>query len=202
LNSAFFTFTKITQPQPRQLLDQPNLLLRLGLCRNFPLTLITAGPSFDETRLLTTFAHNSEMALAWYTLDKNDRDLAVFCRYLLQALRMVHPSFGQTFEQLLEQSLKGARQVSLMTRLATEFNSNLELLKNTPSETFRETLIVLNDFQLAESLEVNLFVQKLIWGLPAAFHLVITTRRVPRDLQLTQLAARQMLLVLGPGDMA
>jgi hypothetical protein len=114
---------------------------------------------------------------------------------------MVYPSFGPAFEQLLEQSLKGTRQVSLMARLAAEFNTDLELLKNTPSETFRETLIVLNDFQLAESLEVNLFVQKLIWGLPTAFHLVITTRRVPKDLQLTQLAAKQMLLVLGPGDM-
>src|SRR5689334_6450824 len=97
---------KITLPQSKRLLRRSRLLAALECCQNYPLGVISAGSGFGKTSLLIDFAHQCQMALAWYTLDESDRDPATFCLYLLGAVRQVYPSFGQSFEQLLEHNLK------------------------------------------------------------------------------------------------
>lgn len=195
-------FTKINHPQPRQILSRPRLLDCLGRCRDYRLLLISAATGFGKTSLLTDFARSSEMALAWYSLDESDRDPAVFCRYLLYSFREIYPSFGQSFEELLEQNLKELHQESIIFRLAEEFVANLELLRRNPLENFRETLLVLDDFQFAESFGVNRFVQRLVWWLPEKIHLIISSRVMPEDLLITRLTAKQMMTALGPRDLA
>ncbi|HEX2910611.1 MAG TPA: BTAD domain-containing putative transcriptional regulator [Chloroflexia bacterium] len=194
--------TKINPPQARKLLRRARLLAQLEKSCDYNLTLVSAGTGFGKTSLLTDFARNSDLALAWYLMDESDRDPAVFCRYLLYSVRQLYPTFGSSFEELLEQNLKELHQESILFRLAEEFVSNLEQLKQEAGEDFRQTLLVLDDFQFAESFGVNRFVQRLIWWLPQSFHLIISTRSQPQDLMLTRLLAKQMITSLGPGDLA
>ncbi len=199
MNRTFLT--KINPPQARQLLSRQRLLESLERCRDYRLLLISAATGFGKTSLLVDFARHSDMALAWYTLDESDRDPATFCRFLLQSVRLIYPSFGQSFQQLLEQNLKELHQEPIIYRLAEEFIADLELLEQNSAEDFRETLLVLDDFQFAESFGVNRFVQRLIWWLPPAFHVIIATRALPEDLMLNKMLAKQMMSVLGPADL-
>lgn len=194
--------TKINPPQPRQLLSRPRLLAYLERSRDYRLVLISAGTGFGKTTLLTDFARKSDMALAWYALDESDRDPAVFCRYLLMSVRQIYPQFGLSFEELLEQNLKELHHEAIVFRLAEEFITNLEQMKAEMGDKFQPTLLVLDDFQFAESFGVNRFMQRLIWWLPEGFHIIIATRALPDDLMITRLTAKQMMIALGPRDMA
>lgn len=194
--------TKIRLPQTKtRLLTRPRLLSLLESGREYPLTLISAGTGFGKTTLLVDFAHRAQLALSWYSLDESDRDPAVFCNYLLYSVRQVYPSFGRSFEQLLAQNLKDLHQEPIIQRLVEEFIADLELLSQEEPE-FRETLLVLDDFQFAESFGVNRFVQRLIWWLPAEFHIIIATRSLPEDLMLSKLLAKQMVTIIGSGELA
>jgi ATP/maltotriose-dependent transcriptional regulator MalT len=175
-------------------------------CTNYKLTLISAPAGYGKTTLLTDYARSSDMALCWYTLDERDRDPAVFCLYLLHSVRQIYPEFGKSFEELLNYNTTELHQEAIIGRLAEEFIANLEELRDSNSGSleanFRETLLVLDDYQFAESLEVNRFLQRLVWWLPEQFHLIIATRAVPEDLAITKLAAKQMLTIINRTDLA
>lgn len=183
-------------------MSRPRLLSALERCQNYRLLLISAGTGFGKTTLLTDFARISQLGLAWYALDERDRDPAVFCRYLLQSVRLVYPSFGASFEHLLEQNLKELHQETIIYRLAEEFIAELEALRQNTAINFRPTLLVLDDFQFAESFSVNRFVQRLLWWLPQDFHVIIATRALPEDLMLNKMLAKQMMTTLSSRDLA
>lgn len=193
------SLSKIHPPQPRQLLSRPHLLKQLERCRQYPLTLISANTGFGKTSVLADFIRTSPLVCVWYSLDEGDRDPAIFCRYLQQAITTVYPTFGQSFQQLLEQNLTELHQEVILDRLADEFTADLGLLQQSSAS---ETLIVLDDFQFAESTGVNRFVQRLVWRLPNSFHLLLATRSLPQDFPLTKLKAKQLVMTLEPDDLA
>jgi ATP/maltotriose-dependent transcriptional regulator MalT/DNA-binding SARP family transcriptional activator len=198
--------TKITPPPPpRQLLHRQRLLKELKRCRDYKLTLISAGAGYGKTTLLTDFAQYSEMALCWYSLDESDRDPAVFCRYLLHAVRQVYPSFGQAFEEILDQNLTILQQESSITKMAELFAADLQAIQSNNvagNIPLRETLLVLDDYQFAESYELRTFIQKLIWVLPDKVHLLLATRTTPQDMGTATLVVKRMMIALGPRDLA
>jgi ATP/maltotriose-dependent transcriptional regulator MalT/DNA-binding SARP family transcriptional activator len=205
-NKAVLLLTKITAPKARrQLLSRQRLLTQLEQSHNYQLTLISAPAGYGKTTLLTDYARSSDMALCWYALDERDRDPAVFCLYLLHSVRQIYPQFGKSFEKLLGYNATELHQEAIIGRLAEEFIANLEELRfgdSSLAANFRETLLVLDDYQFAESFGVNRFLQRLIWWLPEQFHLIIATRAIPEDLAITKLAAKQMLTILSKTDLA
>src|SRR6478672_7153329 len=92
--------TKITPPQSQALLHRQRLQEVLDLVYSQSLIVISAPTGYGKTSLLLDFARSTRMRLAWYTLEETDRDPAVFCRYLLAAVRHSFPGFGQGFESL------------------------------------------------------------------------------------------------------
>ena len=175
--------TKIRPPKVRrQLLSRPRLLTLLGEIRDYRLVLISAPTGYGKTTLLTDFARSQNMALCWYTLDENDRDVAVFCRYLLHSVRQVYPDFGKSFEELLGYNLEQLHQEAIVSRLAEEFVANLEQLQetNTKIHNFGETLLVMDDFQFAESFGVSRFMKHLVSYLPDECHLIYLVASGPK----------------------
>jgi DNA-binding SARP family transcriptional activator len=212
------SLAKINPPQLRHLLSRPLLLKYLERCRQYPLTLISANTGFGKTSLLTDFVRQAGLPCAWYSLDEGDRDPAVFCNYLLQAVRQLQPSFGATFEQLLQQNLTELHQKPIIERLADEFATALESqLENqfpaqpntAPNQKISEKLerdyemlIVLDDYQFAESVGVTQFVQRLAWRLPSYCHLLLATRTLPQNLPIVRLKAKHILTMLESPDLA
>ena len=234
---------KISPPQPRRLLNRPRILSYLQEAQNQAVvTIIAANTGFGKTTALVDFTHSSSVPIAWYALDEEDRDLAVFYRYLLDAVRQVYPDFGQSFEELLSYNIRQLYQnPALSARMADEFISNLEALfvKIRTSEPFNPSslatqvgasafqailkplsyldfqtepepeekvdvklILVLDDYQFAESPSINRFVERLIWRMPHGLHLIIASRLMPIDLPITQMQAKQMLYTIDAKDLA
>lgn len=211
---SFLPLTKINPPQPKRLLSRSRLLTSLEHCYDYRLVLVSAGTGYGKTSLLADFVNHvrSRMTVCWYSLDEGDRDPAVFCRYLLHAVRRCYPTFGESFEQMLQQNASQLHQTGIVTRLAEEFVCDLEQLQSLPSPPdvtnlsqptmYWSTLIVLDDYQFAESNGVNSFVQRLLWLLPEDFHILIASRTTPQDLNIATLLIKQMVLTLGSKDLA
>src|SRR5690242_20278522 len=171
--------TKITPPQSQALLHRPRLQGVLDLVYTQSLLVISAPTGYGKTSLLLDFARSTRMRLAWYTLEETDRDPAVFCRYLLHAVRRAFPAFGQGFEALLNQNLNELQAEPFLRRMADEFAHELELLQTQADSAIFQTLVVLDDFQFAESQRVSWFLQRLIGILPSFVHLIIASRTQP-----------------------
>lgn len=193
--------TKITPPQSKALLPRPRLQAVLDLVYTQSLLVIAAPTGYGKTSLLLDFARSTRMHLAWYTLEETDRDPAVFCRYLLSALRRPFPDFGQGFEAVLNQNINELQSETFLRRMADEFAHELELLQFQTS-TAAQTLLVLDDFQFAESQRVSWFLQRLIGILPSFIHLIIASRTQPKNLMLVRLLAKQKVSFLSPRDLA
>ena len=195
--------TKIRVPlPPRQLLHRTRLIAALSLCRDYRLTLISAGAGYGKTTLLTDFARHTSLPLCWYALDESDRDPAVFCAYLLHSVRRLYPGFGTPFEQLLDYNIKELHQIPIVQRLADQFICDLQDLVLPDKSAVNDTVIVLDDFQFAESVGVNNFVKRLLEWLPDNFHLLLASRSLPQDLAITRLLAKQKMLGLGQPELA
>ena len=106
--------TKIRPPKAlRLLLSRPRLLSLLEESQYYRLVLISAPTGYGKTTLLIDFARSQNMALCWYTLDENDRDVAVFCRYLLHSVR----KFTQNLASLSRNCLATIWNNSIRKRL-------------------------------------------------------------------------------------
>jgi ATP/maltotriose-dependent transcriptional regulator MalT/DNA-binding SARP family transcriptional activator len=194
--------TKITPPQPpRQLLRRERLLQILAHCRDYKLTLISAGAGYGKTTLLTDFAQYSDMALCWYSMDESDRDPAVFCRYLLQSVRQVYPSFGQPFENLLNSNMQELNQSQILLSLADAFIASFDNLKPSIGRGW-EVLLVLDDFQFAESTTNNIFIKRFLDWLPQYVHVVIASRSLVQNLSITSMFAKQTAMTISQADLA
>lgn len=195
--------TKIIPPQAQALLHRPRLQEVLDLVYTQSLLVISAPTGYGKTSLLLDFARSTRLRLAWYTLEETDRDPTVFCRYILHAVRRSFPDFGQGFESLLNQNLNELQSESMLRRMADEFAHELELLQTKADTTTSiQTLLVLDDFQFAESQRVSWFVQRLIGIIPSFIHIVIASRTQPKNLMLVRLLAKQKVSFMSPAELA
>ncbi|OJV88144.1 MAG: hypothetical protein BGO39_08070 [Chloroflexi bacterium 54-19] len=194
--------TKITPPQSQALLHRPRLQEALELVYTQNLLVISAPTGYGKTSLLLDFARTTPTHLAWYTLEETDRDPAVFCRYLLQSVRRAFIGFGQGFEALLDQNVNELQSEAFLRRMADEFAHELELLQVHTTKPAFQMLLVLDDFQFAESQRVSWFLQRLIGILPGFVHLIIASRTQPKNLMLVRLLAKQKVSFLSPQELA
>jgi ATP/maltotriose-dependent transcriptional regulator MalT len=193
---------KITPPQSQLLLHRQRLQKALDDVHTQNLLVISAPTGYGKTSLLVDFARSTHFRLAWYTLEETDRDPTVFCRYLLMAVRRSFPGFGAGFESLLNQNLNELQAEPMLRRMADQFAHELVLLQTQADTTTIQMLLVLDDFQFAESQRVSWFLQRLIGILPSFVHLIIASRTQPKNLMLVRLLAKQKVSFLGPPDLA
>jgi LuxR family maltose regulon positive regulatory protein len=153
------------------------------------LVLISAPAGYGKTTLLMDFAHETDLAVCWYTLDPTDRDPRVFIEHFLASLERRFPGFGSSTRSVL-----GGRSVSRgdMTRVVAT-------LVNEMAAKIREWfVVVLDDFHcVAAAPDLNAFLTALLTYQPEHCHLVIASRTVPTELPLVSLAAREVLAELG-----
>ena len=184
--------TKFFHPRPRQgLVPRPRLDQVLGT-RRTRLTLISAPAGFGKTTLLAAWlagAADSEVGtrrIAWVSLDEADTGAAAFWSYVLTALERAAPGAGAEGLALLE----AGQPVESV--LATVLNE-LSVLPD-------DVDLVLDDYHLAESPEIQPGVAFLLEHLPPQVHLVISTRADPA-LPLARLRARGELTEVRAADL-
>ena len=183
--------TKLHVPGPRPgFVPRPRLAARLeeGLARGPVLVCAPAGSG--KTVLLADWARGGGRPVAWLALDAGDNDPARFWRHVVAALDRVRPGLAGRVSPLLgppsPRSFEG-----LVTAVINELAAD-------PGPD--EVLLVLDDYHLVSSAQVDASVAVLLENLPPGLHVVVSSRSDP-PLPLARLRARGQLAELRAADL-
>ncbi|MCA9913472.1 MAG: AAA family ATPase, partial [Anaerolineae bacterium] len=181
--------TKLYVPVPRpSSVMRPRLIDRLNAGLQGKLTLISAPAGFGKTTLVTEWITSDERKAAWVSLDDGDSDPVRFLTYVIAALRMIEPEIGAGLLKLLE-----SPQPPPIDSLLTPFLNELATMPH-------EFVLVLDDYHLVDSDEIDTALTFLIDNQPPQMHLIINTREDPR-LPLARLRVRGQLTELRAADL-
>ena len=187
--------TKLYLPRPRRgLVPRPRLQDRLHRGLASRLMLVSAPAGFGKTTLLVDWmatvsaSADATTGAAWLSLDAGDNDPARFWTYVVAALRTVMPGIGADALGLLQESQPPPAQVVLTTLL------------NDLGAADVDVVLVLDDYHVIDSPDVQAGMEFLLDHLPHRLHLVIASRADPA-LPLPRLRARGDLVEIRATDL-
>jgi LuxR family maltose regulon positive regulatory protein len=189
--------TKLAAPRPHSsLVTRGPLLARLDEGFEHKLTLLSAPAGFGKTTLVSEWiaAHSERqhpLPVAWVSLDAGDNDPVRFWRYIITACQAFDAAVGESALPLLPASL-AARRLPFETLLTTFINDLAQLA--------HRGVLVLEDYHLITSPQIQEAVTYFIDHLPATLHLLILTRSDP-PLPLARLRAHNDLYELHATDL-
>ena len=182
---ALFVETKLYRPRTRQgLVARPRLDDRLRGKDSIGLTLVSAPAGFGKTTLISSWPAERT---AWVSLEESDQDPLTFWTYVLTALERAAPGVAEGALVLLQSS-----PTPIETILAGVLNE-LSVLPD-------DVDLVLDDYHLADGVEVSRGMTYLLDHLPPQLHLLISTRADPA-LPLARLRARGELVEIRAADL-
>ena len=180
--------TKLYVPgPPRGLVPRPRLSQRLDRGTTSKLMLISAPAGFGKTTLLTEWlaagsaGPADERQAAWLSLDRADNDPASFWTYVIAALQTVAPGVGESALALLQ-----APQPPPIETVLTALLNDLGAVAG-------EIVLVLDDYHVIDTRDVQDAMAFLLDHLPPRLHVVIASRTDPA-LPLARLRARGELV--------
>jgi LuxR family maltose regulon positive regulatory protein len=189
--------TKLTVPRPPAgLIPRPRLSARLAASAPRPLTLVAAPAGFGKTTLVSEWARQCELPIAWVSLDAADSDPARFWRYVIAALDGVHPGVGAGASFEAAAVLRAPGPVSASKEAPALLTPLLNALAAAPGDL----LLVLDDYHLIDAPEIHEGMAFLLDHLPATLRLVIAGRGDP-PLPLARLRARGQVSELRAADL-
>jgi len=190
--------TKLHRPRvSSDLIVRPRLLERLHQGLERRLTLICAPAGFGKTTLVSSWIESnsagsadqpSSFRAAWLSLDQNDRDLVVFLRYLIAALRTIDKGACEDTLALLFAAQKPPLEmlvISLSNELA-RFESGI--------------ILVLDDYYKIRGEKVSDFLTEMLNYWPPPFHLVLISRTTP-PLPLARLRTNDKMIEIRSSDL-
>jgi LuxR family maltose regulon positive regulatory protein len=143
------------------------LIARLERSLDVPLTLVSAPAGFGKTTLLADWAASHAVPLSWLTVDAGDRDLTRLAIHIVAAIEALVPGIGAPVRELL---------IRPQPSPATEIGA---CLADVLLELSHDVVLVLDDYQLAASAEVERFLAALLQTMAPLFHLMLATRSDP-----------------------
>lgn len=177
------------------------LIERLNEGLNRKLTLISAPAGFGKTTLVSEWVDSLQLVtleeshidygVAWLSLDEGDNDHARFLAYFIAALRQlegIEATFGE-----------GALSI-LQSPQPPPTDDALTSLINEVAASEQNIVLVIDDYHLINSSQVDNVLSFLIENLPPQMHLVIATREDPQ-LPLARLRAQDQLNELRAVDL-
>ena len=160
--------TKISVPKVSpEFVHRPRLTERINRGVEGPLTLLLAPAGYGKTSLLIEWTEETELAVAWLTLDPDDDDLIPFFRYVIAAVQTLESGLGDEALDFM-QSTRGSG-----------LDVGLTLLLNEISALPEDMVLVLDEFQVLGDRYVLRAVSFLLGHLPHNLHLVIASRSEP-----------------------
>lgn len=160
--------TKLYVPLPRsKVVLRTRLISRLNESMQSKLTLVSASAGFGKTTLVSEWADQCVHPVTWLSLDKEHSDYVCFLTYLITALQKIKADIGEGVLKVL-QSPQLPPVKSILISLLNEIT--------TIPDSF---VLVLDDYHLTDSKEVDNVLTFLLEHIPPKMHLVIATREDP-----------------------
>ena len=184
--------TKVSLPILRNILvprEKVLKQLREGVRDHHLLTLVSAPAGYGKTTTIRMWAEEAGYPVAWVSLETSDNDLKQFLTYVLTALQQVEDDLGQAALEVVENMQE------------INFQQILGLLVNDLYGLDQLIILVLEDYHVIESREIDQFIELLLQQTLAKLHLVITTREDP-SLPLTRLRVRNQLTEIRAADLS
>jgi len=193
-SSPLIITTKILLPRESpDLLRRPRLIDFLHANIERKLILISAPAGYGKTSLLTDFAHDTELAVCWYSLDSFDRDPSVFLCHLIAAVQRAYPQFGSDVSAFLH-SIADLKE-DMYPLVATLVN---EIYEKIP-EYF---VLILDDYHcLDDRDDINEFLAHFLRYMPENCHVILSTRTLPAIPNLSWLVATRQVIGLGMDEL-
>jgi len=184
--------SKMSPPQSSvQVVDRPALTGKLDAALGARLSLILAAPGYGKTTLLALWRDRlvaKDIAVAWLTLDEEDRDASGLMAYMVWSLSHARVPVGELLEVVANDSISVPAR-AVLTALMQKLGAMND-----------DVVLVLDDYHRAQSKENDELLEFLIRHLPGNVHIVIASREVPR-FDWTEFRSRGELLELGVADL-
>lgn len=176
--------TKIQVPRRHpDLLPRQRLVDFLDSHLGRRLILISAPAGYGKTSLLADFAHECDLPVCWYTLDRFDRDFRVFLEHLVAAIAGRFPAFGERSRAFLREVRDPGVQIyPLVATLLREIYDAIP-------EYF---VLILDDHHAVQDQEqIGEFLDLLLTYADENLHLILASRELPALPGLALLVARR-----------
>ena len=179
--------TKLHAPRRRGgIVPRPRLQARRDRRTPPALTVVSAPAGYGKSTLLAEWFAD-DPTTAWLSLDRRDNDAARFWTYVVAALRTVDPDVGAVSLPMLR-SPETTTEVAVTT-LLNELNAVTD-----------DVVLVLDDYHLVDSLEIQDAMTFFLEHLPPRIRLVVAGRADP-PWPLATLRARGDLLDVRAADL-
>ena len=181
--------TKLYVPPVRSdLVPRPRLIEKLNAGLDGKLNLVSAPAGFGKTTLVSAWVGQTEMPVAWVSLDEQDNDLTRFLTFFIAALQTVQTGYGELALGLLQSSQPPPAE-TILTGLINEL-----------TEVTSSIAMVIDDYQVITNHAIHESVAFLLDHLPAQIHLNFSSRIDP-PWPLARLRARRELTELRANDL-
>ncbi len=181
---------KLASPAPRrEVLLRPVLQALLAEVRLQPATVVVAPAGYGKTTLLAQWVAELERtgaAVAWLSLDADDKAPAMLLAYLIRAFQRHLPEVGDEAWRILHSAADLERDWPLV---AGALLSDLQNALTTP------TFLLIDDYhQIADGPMTGQLFTYLLRAAPPALHIVIASRRPVEIAPLPRLRAEGLVV--------
>jgi LuxR family transcriptional regulator, maltose regulon positive regulatory protein len=163
------TRTKVILPRRRaDLLSRKRLVDLMYELLDYRLIILTAPAGYGKTSLLIDFAHKTDLAVCWYSIDVLDLDPLRFLAHFIAALSQRFPEFGSQSVAMMQS----------MNQVNIDDERLVSTIVNDAYEHIREHfLLVLDDYHLVnDSKEIDHFINRFIQDVDENCHLLLSSR--------------------------
>ena len=196
--------TKIQIPKfPSEIVARPRLVKIFHEALKGELTLVSAPAGFGKTTLVSEWIGNSELPVAWLSLDQGDNNPIEFWQYITAAIGTINPDVGKRAEAVYDPFHESGleRWIGLLINdvviaIESDDPSNQE---GKESET--PWVLVLEDYYVIENEQIHQSLNYFLDHKPPDLHVVITTRADP-PLELSRRRGRQTISELRASDLS
>jgi LuxR family maltose regulon positive regulatory protein len=180
---------KLSRPHVgRTRLVRPRLTGMLDTGVQRPVTLVTAGPGWGKTTLVSAWAATQRLPVAWLTLDRYDNDPRAFSAHVFAALRSTALATSGPLQGDLDAALgDGVGQVRALGRVLNQLKTPV--------------MLVLDDFDVIDDRRLVRELGLLLRRPPEGLRLVLISRSEPA-LPLHRLRAAGDLAEIRATDLA
>lgn len=191
---------KLQKPRVDQtLVARPDLVQRIQASTHGDVTLIVAPAGYGKTTLVTQWAAEAELPVAWFSIDEADNDLVVFLSYIAAAIQSLYPDACPNLLGQLDRA-----PLPDVTRLAVTLSNEVDALQ-------QRIALVLEDYHWITDPDIQHVLNEFLRHPVRNVHLVVTSRSQPalalprlrtnhrlsefhlQDLRLTEIEAAALL---------